>query len=375
MARSSGHDQETITHPADPVGVIFSASEPFFRAAEEELRSAFTPAVKVHRLGPDAGRLESKSIDIAEVAEMCRRRPVVFVRHLMRELATVPIAADRDCDAKQAREMAVRLAAEGAGQDISLQVWVSGPSAIRAEGLRATLADQLADEGCQVARAGREHVLSVCVTPKCISVGLTLRSHSLSDWPGGRVRLAKDPHQVSRAEFKLDELFKVFDLRLPAGGRALDLGASPGGWTRVLRRRGFTVWAVDPAELSPRLTADPKVHHMPTTAGNFLAETGLTFDVVVNDMRMTPARSCEVMLDAAHRLEPGGLAVMTLKVSPHGALPEIQKGLQMLERSYEVLFARQLYHNRNEVTVVVRRNGRQKPSAPTRRRKRRSGAR
>lgn len=207
-------------------------------------------------------------------------------------------------------------------------------------------------------------------------MGLTPRSHSLSDWPGGRVRLAKDPHQVSRAELKLDELFKVFDLPLPDGGRALDLGASPGGWARVLRQRGFTVWAVDPAELSPRLSADPKVHHVPTTAGNFLAETGLTFDLVVNDMRMVATRSSGVMLDAARRLEPGGLAVMTMKVSTRGALREVQKGLQILERAYDVLFARQLHHNRNEITVVARRNGQRKTSStPARRGTRRAGAR
>jgi 23S rRNA (cytidine2498-2'-O)-methyltransferase len=54
-------------------------------------------------------------------------------------------------------------------------------------------------------------------------------------------------------------------------------------------------------------------------------------------------------------LKPGGLAVQTLKISPHGALATVRTALRMLRQAYEVVFVRQLHHNRNEVTVVLRR--------------------
>lgn len=157
------HNSHTVpgktAAPVERFRAIFSASEPFFRAAEEELLSAFPKAVTVQRLGPDAGRLESPTIDIANAAKVCQRRPLVFVRHLMQELVTVP-TVDAGHGARHAREAAVKLATEQASRDLSLQVWVSGPSTVRAEGLRATLAD----EGLRVTRAGCEHILSVCVT-------------------------------------------------------------------------------------------------------------------------------------------------------------------------------------------------------------------
>ena len=72
-------------------------------------------------------------------------------------------------------------------------------------------------------------------------------------------------------------------------------------------------------------------------------------------MRMTAALSCAVMLEAARRLKPGGLAIVTLKISPREPLKTVSMSLRTLERAYELLHARQLRHNRNEVTVVARR--------------------
>jgi 23S rRNA (cytidine2498-2'-O)-methyltransferase len=207
-------------------------------------------------------------------------------------------------------------------------------------------------------------------------VGVTAREHTLADWPGGRIILGRPPEQVSRAEWKIEELLKLHDLspeRGDANGadgglpRALDLGASPGGWARILRLRGYEVWAVDPGALHPLVAADPGVHHIATTAGRFLGagtepgeptgagNAGVTFDLVVNDMRMTAGQSSRVMVDAATRLRPGGRAVMTLKVSTRGTMGVIERALATLSREYTPELVRQLYHNKNEVTVVARR--------------------
>jgi 23S rRNA (cytidine2498-2'-O)-methyltransferase len=72
-------------------------------------------------------------------------------------------------------------------------------------------------------------------------------------------------------------------------------------------------------------------------------------------MRMVPELSCQIMRQAAPRLAPGGHAIVTLKITPGSAVRTVGGCLRILGRSYEVIFARQLFHNRNEVTVVVRR--------------------
>jgi 23S rRNA (cytidine2498-2'-O)-methyltransferase len=117
----------------------------------------------------------------------------------------------------------------------------------------------------------------------------------------------------------------------------------------------MTVWAVDPGDLDPRIAVDPDVHHARTTAAEFFRSSEMRFDLAVNDMRMDPELSCRVMLDAASRLPAGALAIVTLKTGTHRPVETVQQCLKLLGRAYETVYARQLHHNRREVTVVARR--------------------
>ncbi|MGI5128927.1 SAM-dependent methyltransferase [Pseudonocardia sp. CA-107938] len=332
-----------------PGSVLYSASEENLDTAGHELRSVFGRAIRLERIGPDLGAVEGPSI--AEVAEAASTGRMAFVQHLAVERARLaPGAGLADVVAA-----AVELAPPGA--DLAVQAWASGsPKAGYGSGeVFAGVRDALAERGTTVGRSGRELVLSVCTTERGVVLGLNRTADALCDWPGGRVRLAKGPGHVSRAEFKLEELFGLVPLDLPKGGNAVDLGAAPGGWTRIVRLRGPQVWAVDPGDMDPRVLGDPGVHHVRTTAGEFFRATDLEFDLVVNDMRMDPLLSCDVMLEAAQRLRPGALAVMTLKTGTHRPLETLQRCRQRLGARYDVVFARQLHHNRHELTVVLRR--------------------
>lgn len=339
--------------------VIVSTSEAYFAAARQELARTF-PNSTVERLGPDLGALDLGSLDIGEVAQECRSRPVVFVRHLMREMARIPLDSSLATVDAAVYEAVHRLSpGEPGGQSLALQVWASEPSPENNALIQAVLkrtVDGLTQEGFTIARAGQEHVLSVCVASDFIIVGLNRQADSLVDWPGGRVHLANRENRISRSEFKLEEALRVFDIRLPPQGRALDLGASPGGWTRILRQAGLAVWAVDPGVLDPRIAADPGVHHAKTTAGSFLATTDLLFDLLVNDMRITAQQTCDITIAASSRVTRSAHAILTLKISLHRPVETVERCLDRLRRSYYVLHARQLFHNRNEVTVIARRS-------------------
>ncbi len=99
--------------------------------------------------------------------------------------------------------------------------------------------------------------------------------------------------KVSRAYFKLFEALLRFDVKLPRGGKGLDIGASPGGWTQCLVEHGLTVWAVDPAPLTLReetmknvvwlggLSTSPQVEERLRADG--------PFDVIVCDMNQASA--------------------------------------------------------------------------------------
>lgn len=332
--------------------ILFSASEEYLATAVHELCSTFGGAAE--RCGPDCGVLDAGPATLADVAAACRDGRVAFVRHL----AGVRARLDPSADVAAIRDAAVDLlGASPLPGGLAVQVWRSGPtqSAVASGDVAAAVREAVAAQGVEVAGSGREHVLSVCLTPAGVLLGLNPTADGLSDWPGGRVRLAKRQGQVSRAEFKLEELFGVLPLGLPTVGTALDLGAAPGGWTRILRLRGLAVWAVDPGDLDPRVAADPGVHHVRTTAGEFFRSTGLDFDVAVNDMRMDAELSCRFMRDAAVRLRPGAVAVMTLKVGVNRPLAALRRCRAVLDDDYETVFARQLQHNRHELTLVAGR--------------------
>jgi 23S rRNA (cytidine2498-2'-O)-methyltransferase len=336
--------------------VMFSIAEQSFGSAVRELRLEYGRQLHVERVGPDLGVLSAATPEVGDVAAACAARPLVFIRHLTVEL--VRVARSQAADVAAVASAARSILAENAiGDALAVQTWVSGSAAVGygSGELSAHLAQDLAAHGYSVARANQDHVLSCCITPHGVCVALNRRADSLSDWPGGRIRLARDDSQVSRAEFKLEELFQTFSLDLPTAGRAVDLGASPGGWTRILRGHGLEVWAVDPGDLDARVAGDRRVHHARTTAGEFFRSTDVRFDLAVNDMKMDPTMSCRVMLTTAPHLRPGALAIVTLKIGTQRPVETVQRCLTLLGRSYEVLHARQLQHNRHEVTVVGRR--------------------
>jgi 23S rRNA (cytidine2498-2'-O)-methyltransferase len=337
---------------------IIASAAPEWRDAAREMLAAALPDASIRPLGEDLLAIAAEGLAIADVAASVRRERIPFVRHLFREIGRVGLPAGTELETAVEAIVDVWVDAPVPVPDaVALQVWASGPVAgdFRTDELRRALEEVLAEEGIEVGRAGKAQVLSACLAGDLILLGLNGAASALSDWPGGHVRLAKPKGQISRSEFKLEELFRTTDLRPPASGLALDLGASPGGWTRILRGYGLDVVAVDPADLDARLRDDPHIRHVRTTAGPFLDRTRDRFDVIVNDMRMEPAMSVGLMRQAAAHLAPGGLMVLTLKLTPRGAVRQVRDALSRLEDVVAIELVRQLHHNRDEVTVVARK--------------------
>lgn len=344
--------------------VLFSAAEESYASAVRELRDAFSRTLRVERLGPDLGAVTTPGSGsaedlVGEVAAASRHRPLVFVRHLTVEADHVglPDATDPAVVADRAAELVAAELVADEPAELALQCWVSDPATVTygSRALFEKVSGAVTAAGVRVVRSGAPRVLSGAVTRHGVHLGLNRTELSLSDWPGGRVRLGRSPEQVSRAEFKLEELFQTCPVPLPSRGRAVDLGAAPGGWTRILRQRGLDVVAVDPGDLAPSLVADRGVRHARTTVGEFFRADRTRFDLAVNDLRMDPVLSTQVMLGAVDHLAPGAFIVLTLKTGGGRLLETVRDCLDRLRGPYRVVFARQLYHNRREVTVLARR--------------------
>ncbi|GAA2125238.1 SAM-dependent methyltransferase [Glycomyces algeriensis] len=338
---------------------LLSVAADSWPVAKDELLRHVEDAVEVRRVGEESAVLEAAHTTAKDVAALARQVPLVFPRHLTDVVAEYDHATTGLDSVIDFLDPAVR--EFHAGPEVSLQIWLSGKTAYKFSRHDAweNAAQVLIDRGYQVTRTGSAVAVSICFTPKTAIVGVNRVADSLSSWPGGEVRLSKTPEQVSRAEFKLEELFKAhpIDAGVEPKGRALDYGAAPGGWTRILAERGYRTTAVDPGDLDPRVLKLPNVVHERTTAGNFLRDTKDRFDLIVNDMKMSPDRSSRFMVDSARLLNPYGAAVTTLKTGSHHVLEQIDESFAILGAAYDIEFARQLRHNRNELTVVLRRFG------------------
>jgi len=184
-------------------------------------------------------------------------------------------------------------------------------------------------------------------------LGVSWAAQNLSPWAGGQIPITECV--PNRAGYKLLEALAAFETRLRPGDHALDLGAAPGAWTTLLRRRGMRVTAVAPAPLYPWLTYDHEVEHVHELAEDYLTHCQMTFDLIVNDMKLDVQDSAQLMVDYARHLRPEGIAIMTLKLRGRSRRSVTDHGLRILRKSYKILRIRQLVSNRLEVTLFLRR--------------------
>ena len=112
--------------------------------------------------------------------------------------------------------------------------------------------------------------------------------------------------------------------------------------------------AVDPGDLDPRLADDSGIRHMRMTAEAYLRADPDRYDVIVNDMRMDARDSARLMLAYAAALYPHGHVIMTLKLPAQKRQPVIDQALALLRQAFMVAGARQLFHNRSEITLWLR---------------------
>ena len=168
----------------------------------------------------------------------------------------------------------------------------------------------------------------------------------------------------SRSYLKLAEAFEVFlDKKeqaqwLKAGMTAVDLGAAPGGWTWQLAQRGLKVTAVDNGPLKGAAATHPSIKHLRQDGFRFRPQRPV--DWLVCDMVEQPQRVATLMTEWF----VGGFtqrAIFNLKLpmkkrvtALNEALDSIRDALNAKGMRY-LIEAKQLYHDREEVTVFLAR--------------------
>ena len=120
------------------------------------------------------------------------------------------------------------------------------------------------------------------------------------------------------------------------------------------------VVAVDPAKLDSRLSKSPHLEHYRGYAEDYLEEAikkRRKFDVITNDMRMDAREAARLLIQAGACLRNDGFIISVLKL-PHEThaidpLKNLNEALRVLQRHFALVQARQLFHNRQEVSVLT----------------------
>lgn len=335
---------------------IATANPGFAPYAMEELRRRF-PGVKLSGLAPgETFKLSSGDIPGEELIASLRKDEPVFLRHLFPADEEAGLTADPEETAGTMIRFAKGLAAKLAGSTVAVQVRKSPDSPFpfsSAEG-RDAIVPALRELGAEPVARDSKWILSVYAAKKSLYLGLSAPRDNLSDWPGGAVRFRREEGLISRAAFKLLEAERTFGLPLGGFVNALDLGAAPGGWTSVLLERGVKVTAVDPAEMHPSLEGHPRLRHIRRNAAELSFAPG-SFDLLVCDMSWDPHHTCRIVSELAPALSAGASGIVTLKLMYRKPLQTIDDLVGEYAKAFEILRVKQLFHNREEVTLWVKR--------------------
>lgn len=255
----------------------------------------------------------------------------------------------------------------GGAPDYALQAFVpdsraANPLAGDAAELYAAVGERLAAalptaqrlDDAALRRSGTAHFAQLCLlAPELALWGVLPSQAAPSLAPGGRTRVRVVGDLPSRAARKVVEALAWLGLQPGPEELCVDLGAAPGGWCYVLLQHGARVVAVDPARLRPDIAANRRVRHIQQSAFSFTPDEPA--DWLFCDLAWRP-------LEVAALLAKWGRRRWTRQLVANIKLPMAKK-VELLARvrhvleqegGYRELKMKQLYHDRDEITLTAR---------------------
>lgn len=177
---------------------------------------------------------------------------------------------------------------------------------------------------------------------------------NLSPFKSGNCYMKNTKKTISRAEHKLEEV--LFYVEAPQRNKtALDLGAAPGGWSKVLLDLGYSVTAIDPGALDKRLLTYKKLVYYKESSQQFLnRKINNKYDLIVNDMKMDVKKSFFIIKQLKPFSHNETLYIMTVKLPKVNWLKNIISTIKMVNKEFEIVFSRQLFYNKSEIVIVFK---------------------
>ncbi len=176
-------------------------------------------------------------------------------------------------------------------------------------------------------------------------------------WPGGIPPIEPPGDAVSRAYLKMEEALLWSGLPVRAGQWFAEIGCSPGGASQALLARGLRVLGIDPADVDPRVLANPRFRHVRKRGLDVRRREFRDVTWLAADMNVAPQTTLETVeaIVTHPAVDIRGL-LLTLKLLDWSMAQQIPEYLDRVRSwGYRHVRARQLAHNRQEICVMARR--------------------
>ncbi|ANE47854.1 SAM-dependent methyltransferase [Paenibacillus swuensis] len=327
----------------------------YAQQAQEEIRRLFGSARFSYIVPSEVFIMELNVREKQAVQTLTEQEPM-FLRHFHPIQAEYIQLEGDEINAELLKEQLSSLCIAVSGKNIAVQIRRLPQSPLGKEAMKEAVEAVFRDcRDVQMVLRDADLIVSVYATMDRIYMGISKPLDNLSDWSGGSIRFRKEEGQISRAKFKLLEAEQKFGFSLDQFHKALDIGAAPGGWTSLLLERGLTVTAVDPAFMAPELLKNPNLKHLKKNAGEVQFKPG-EFDLLVCDMSWSPKMMSKLISELLYAVRPGGNLVITVKLMHKKAFQTVREVLSSWEDSVQLLQAKQLFHNRDELTLYLMKN-------------------
>lgn len=332
-------------------------------AAELNERAALAGHPGYARTERNSGYVEFLGADAGALSQALPFQSLIFARQKLTRIAEL-----RDLDPKDRITPILRALETTLGNAHTFgELWVEHPDSDEAKPLAGlarafgnALRPVLRKNGWlkqfDDSRRARLHVVFLAGDHVLLAVG---EAGDSAPWPLGIPRLRMHADAPSRSALKLEEALMVLmtekerERLFREGMRGADLGAAPGGWTWVMVRQGLKMISVDNGPLREHLLESGRVEHL--REDGFHWQPRAPLDWMVCDMVEQPRRVAERM-GTWFREGWCRHAIFNLKLPMKKRWDETRLCLSLFEEGAGkplLVRARQLYHDREEITVFA----------------------
>ena len=186
-------------------------------------------------------------------------------------------------------------------------------------------------------------------------VGMHRVSDVHSRYPGGLFPLELPTDAASRAFLKFEEGLRWADFPIGVGSRCVDVGSAPGGGSQALLARGAEVLGVDPAEMDPRVLANPNFTHLRGKVSQLKRKLFRKSRWFITDMNVAPKYTLDALEELVARDDIAARGLLfTLKFFEWNLADNIPEYISRIKSwGFNHVKARQLQFNRQEIMIAA----------------------